>query len=158
MLAEVARRSRVARMHSSGRFQLWGRVDFDCLPELFSRSTLVVMPSRRETFGLVAVQAMLCHTPVAASYVGGLRHTIVPRETGAHFAPGDVAALAFVITALINNRPLAEWLGHRAGDWASRAFAQDSPESGFRRILKVQAGDGVDDPKTQIFPKGNFAG
>lgn len=144
VLAEVTRRPRLAKMHSAGRFQLWGRVDVDCLPELYSRSTLVVMPSRRETFGLVAVQAMLCHTPVAASYVGGLRHTVVHRETGAHFAPGDASALAFIIAALVNNRPLAEWLGHQAGRWASRAFAQDSPESGFHRILKVQAGNSVD--------------
>jgi hypothetical protein len=127
-------------MHRSGRLTLWGRVSAEALPEIYSRSTVVAMPSRRETFGLVAVQAMLCSTPVAASAVGGLRDTVVPRETGAHFEAEDSSALAFILQSLIRNRSLARWLGGRAGRWAEENFGRFSRAGGFGRILDSQVG------------------
>ncbi|MEA2998626.1 MAG: D-inositol-3-phosphate glycosyltransferase [Sphingomonadales bacterium] len=130
----------VAAMHRSGRLTLWGRISTEALPEIYSRSTVVAMPSRRETFGLVAVQAMLCNTPVAAAAVGGLRDTVVPRVTGAHFAPDDSYALAFILQSLTRNRPLARWLGGRAGRWAEENFGRSSRAGGFGRILESQVG------------------
>lgn len=127
-------------MHRTGRLTLWGRVSTEALPEIYSRSTVVAMPSRRETFGLVAVEAMLCRTPVAAATVGGLLDTVVPRVTGAHFEAEDRYALAFILQSLVRNRPLAGWLGRRAGRWAEENFGRSSRAGGFRRILDAQAG------------------
>lgn len=136
----VAGHPAIAAMHRSGRLTLWGRVSAEALPEIYSRSTVVAMPSRRETFGLVAIQAMLCNTPVAAAAVGGLRDTVVPRMTGAHFEAGDSYALAFILQSLTRNRALARWLGGRAGRWAEENFGRSSRAGGFGRILDSQAG------------------
>lgn len=56
---------------------------------------LVVVPSRWEGFGLVAVEAMRAQRAVAASNVGGLRDIVVPNETGILFdatSPSEIAA------------------------------------------------------------------
>ena len=137
---EVARRPGAEKLFQQARVILWGRVDTESLAELYSRSTIVAMPSRRETFGLVATQAMLCEAPIAASYVGGLKHTVIHKRTGAHFEPGDSEALAFIISALVRNSAIARWLGANAGRWARKAFAHDSAQGGLNRILDVQDG------------------
>lgn len=138
LVTRFAERPYIARMHASGRLMVWGRVDLECLPEIYSRSALVIMPSRRETFGLVAVEAMLCEAPVLGSYVGGLKHTVLHGWTGGHFAVGDAGALAFLAQSLICNRRLAAWLGGNARIWATEAFGLESPNAGFNRILRAQ--------------------
>lgn len=55
---------------------------------------MCVVPSIYETFGLVAVEAMTCGTPVIASRVGGLAHTVKDGYSGLHFVPGRSDHLA----------------------------------------------------------------
>ncbi|HEX8238269.1 MAG TPA: glycosyltransferase family 4 protein [Allosphingosinicella sp.] len=136
----IGRMPALREMHCAGRLILWGRVAPEALAEIYSRSRVVAMPSRRETFGLVAVQAMLCGTTVVAATVGGLRDTIVPRRTGLHVAPGDPSALAFVLGGLLRHPRLARWLGAEAREWAQPLFSDDGEHSGLRRILICQEG------------------
>jgi glycosyltransferase involved in cell wall biosynthesis len=59
---------------------------------------LVVMPSRWEGFGLVAVEAMRAGKPVVAAAVGGLSEIVVEGTTGRLVPPGDAASLATALT------------------------------------------------------------
>ncbi len=59
---------------------------------------VVVMPSRWEGFGLVAVEAMRAGKPVIASSVGGLREIIEDGVTGLLVAPDDPMALTTALT------------------------------------------------------------
>lgn len=52
------------------------------LPTFYSAADVVVVPSTYESFGLVALEAMACGTPVVASRVGGLQWTVRDAETG----------------------------------------------------------------------------
>ncbi|GAA1810540.1 glycosyltransferase [Nesterenkonia flava] len=52
------------------------------LAELFRRSDAVLVPSYSESFGLVALEAMACGTPVLAHNVGGLAELVRHRRTG----------------------------------------------------------------------------
>lgn len=60
---------------------------------------VVVMPSRWEGFGLVALEAMRAHKPVIASAVGGLQSVVSDGVTGILFPAGDHAALARAISS-----------------------------------------------------------
>ncbi|WP_137128946.1 glycosyltransferase [Rhizobium sp. FY34] len=66
---------------------------------------VVVVPSRWEGFGLVAVEAMRAGKPVVAASVGGLAAIIVDRETGLLVPKNDPDALA---KALLS-RPAQDW-------------------------------------------------
>jgi D-inositol-3-phosphate glycosyltransferase len=52
------------------------------LADFYSASEAVLMPSRSESFGLVALESQACGTPVIAAAAGGLRYAVVDGETG----------------------------------------------------------------------------
>ena len=52
------------------------------LAELMRGARIVLVPSHSETFGLIALEAEACGTPVIASAAGGLREAVVHGETG----------------------------------------------------------------------------
>ena len=59
-----------------------GRVNQSDLPYYYSAADVLVVPSYHETFGLVALEAMACETPVIAARVGGLKTLIKHGQTG----------------------------------------------------------------------------
>ncbi len=66
----------------------------DSVADLLRSADLFLLPSRSESFGLGALEAMACGVPVVASRVGGLPEVVVDGETGALEAPEDVDAMA----------------------------------------------------------------
>jgi D-inositol-3-phosphate glycosyltransferase len=79
-----------------------------------------VLPSYYESFGMVALEAMACGSPVVASRVGGLTTTVRDGVTGCLVPDGDPAALADRIEALLAD-PATRWrLGREGVRWAAR--------------------------------------
>ena len=88
------------------------------LPYYYAAAEVVVMPSHYESFGMVALEAMACGTPVIASRVGGLAHLILDGETG-YFVPSqDPQALAEKLRLLFIDDELRQRLGTRAAEYA----------------------------------------
>jgi D-inositol-3-phosphate glycosyltransferase len=83
-----------------------GKRDQDLLPYYYSAAEVVVMPSHYESFGMVALEAMACGTPVIASRVGGLRFSVVHGYTGWHVPVANPDALAAAIIKLFKNDAL----------------------------------------------------
>lgn len=59
-----------------------GAVRQSMLPDFYSAADVYVLPSYSESFGLAALEAMACGTPVVVSRVGGLKTFINDGETG----------------------------------------------------------------------------
>ncbi|MGH3440635.1 MAG: glycosyltransferase, partial [Nitriliruptorales bacterium] len=62
------------------------------LAELYRAASVVLMPSRSESFGLVGLEAQACGTPVVAADVGGLRAVVEGGFLVAGHDPQDHAA------------------------------------------------------------------
>ena len=86
----------------------------DTLPYYYSAADVCVVPSHYESFGLVALEAMACGTPVIASRVGGLQHTVEDDVTGMLVPAGDVDALAEKLRLVLTDRELRARLGSNA--------------------------------------------
>jgi D-inositol-3-phosphate glycosyltransferase len=103
-------RKMVMRMNLAERVAFWGSQRQDLLPYFYSAAQALVLPSRYESFGMVALEAMACGTPVIASRVGGLQYTVEDEQNGLLFPEGDWQLLSDCIRETIENRPLRERL------------------------------------------------
>lgn len=90
----------------------------DTLPYYYSAAEVVVMPSHYESFGMVALEAMACGTPVIASQVGGLAFLVQDGVTGYFIPDDDPQALAEKLALLVCNSGLRNRLGQQAADYA----------------------------------------
>jgi N-acetyl-alpha-D-glucosaminyl L-malate synthase BshA len=70
---------------------------------LLSVADLFLLPSKQESFGLAALEAMACQVPVVASRVGGLQEVIDHGVTGFLHAPDDLDAMAASGIALLGD-------------------------------------------------------
>jgi D-inositol-3-phosphate glycosyltransferase len=84
----------------------------------YAAADATVMPSYYESFGMVALEAMACGSPVVASRVGGLTTTVQDGVTGRLVPEGDPAALAAAITPLLGSAE-GRRLGQQATRWAA---------------------------------------
>lgn len=92
----------------------------DTLPYYYSAADVLVMPSHYESFGMVALEAMACGTPVIASKVGGLSFTVQDGITGFHVPDRNPEALARKISLLLKDHDLRSRLSTQAVQWVQR--------------------------------------
>lgn len=91
-----------------------GKQDQDNLPYYYSAAEVVVVPSHYESFGMVALEAMACGTPVVASQVGGLAYLVQDGTTGYVVPDGDPQLLADRLSALLSDVGLRQQMGDQA--------------------------------------------
>lgn len=77
-----------------------GNLDHDKLRELYNISDVSVVPSRFEAFGLVAIEALACGTPVIATKVGGLTQ-IINKDVGVLISTDDYVSLSKCIKNIL---------------------------------------------------------
>ncbi|HLH45957.1 MAG TPA: glycosyltransferase [Acidimicrobiales bacterium] len=126
--AEVARVERlVASLGLAGRVRFVPAQPHEMLSTYYRAADVCVVPSRSESFGLVALEAAACGTPVVASAVGGLTTLVDDGRTGYLLDPHDVGAWADHLRLLLGSparlRPLGRAAALRAGayTWARAA-------------------------------------
>ena len=108
------------------------------LPAYYAAADVCAVPSLHETFGLVALEAMACGTPVAASDAGGLRELVRHGETGLLCKPGDDAALAEALDALLSDAAVARRMGE-AGVSRAQSFTWDASASRLASVYEQVA-------------------
>lgn len=95
-----------------------GKRGQDTLPYYYSAAEMLVMPSHYESFGMVALEAMACGTPVVASQVGGLAFLVQDGVNGLVVPNDDPKLLADRLELLIRQPELREKLGRQAAAYA----------------------------------------
>ena len=119
-----------------------GSIDQPRLALWYSAADLCAVPSLTESFGLVALEAMACGTPVVATRVGGLQTVVEDGESGLLVPPGDHAALAEAIEQVLMDHRLRTHLAHGARDRAEHFTWQrvgDGIEALYDRVLAARA-------------------
>jgi len=106
------------RLGIRGVVTFLGSKNQDTLQYYYAAAEMVVMPSDYESFGMVALEAMACGTPVIASDVGGLAFLVKHERTGYRIPARDTEALADKITHLLTNEVERRRIGQRAACWA----------------------------------------
>lgn len=97
-----------------------GKRGQDTLPYYYSAAIAVVVPSHYESFGMVALEAMACGTPVVASQVGGLAFLVQDGYTGYTVPVDEPHALADRLTTLLQDPELRAQMGRQAANFAKQ--------------------------------------
>ena len=90
------------------------------LARWYRAATLVMVPSYSESFGLVAMEAQACGTPVVAAAVGGLRTAVRDGYSGVLVGSHDPRHYAMAVRELISAPASLARLAHGAREHASR--------------------------------------
>ncbi len=105
------------------RVTFTGKVDLSALVRLYCTTTILVMSSLHEGFGLPAAEAMACETPVVATSAGALKEVVGSGGAGILVPPRDPKALAEAISALLKNKKLRAFMGKKGRKRAEENFA-----------------------------------
>lgn len=107
------------------RVQFLGAVDDTTLHARYGEADIVVVPSRYESFGLVAVEAMMHGKPIISSDVGGIPEVVRHRVDGVLVAPGDPDQLAEAIDRMLSDHAERAAMGTAARERFERHLGID---------------------------------
>jgi glycosyltransferase involved in cell wall biosynthesis len=107
-------------------------------------AALFVMPSWRESFPYVMLEAMSAGVPIVSTDVGGVREAIADGRDGMRVAPADPAALGRAIVTLLDSGDLRARLAVAARDRVARDFTRQGMLTGLSDLY------------TQILKSGDF--
>jgi len=97
------------------------------LAGFYQVADVLIMPSRSESFGLVAAEAQACALPVVASRIGGIPHVVSDERSGILVPVGDAAAFAGALDRLLGNDELRHSMSEaavvKAADFSWKATA-----------------------------------
>jgi D-inositol-3-phosphate glycosyltransferase len=119
--AELARaKARAGDLGVAGRVLFLPPVAHDRLVDYYRAADVVVVPSRSESFGLVALEAAASGTPVVAAAVGGLPAVVEDGVTGFLVEGRDPLDWATPVSLLLDDSELAGAMGSRAASRSGR--------------------------------------
>jgi glycogen synthase len=118
----------------------------------------VVLPSRYEPFGIVALEAAAAGAPLVASTAGGLGEVVVDGETGVSFAPGDVAGLARAAGAVLADPAAATRRARAARKRLGSAFEWGRIAADTASVYATATRGGAAELGRPKIPTGNVFG
>jgi glycosyltransferase involved in cell wall biosynthesis len=112
----------INKFNLSHRVKFTGKLSYEALVSLYSRKTILVMSSLFEGFGLPAVEAMACKTPVVVTTAGSLKE-VVTEDCGILVPPKDPIALKDAILKLLSDSELRKKMGENGRRRAVENFS-----------------------------------
>ncbi|HNO76815.1 MAG TPA: glycosyltransferase family 4 protein [Phycisphaerae bacterium] len=120
--------------------QVLGVVPIERVGELMSDACCFCMPSLREPFGLVYLEAMNAGLPVVALNLGAPRDFVVNGETGFLVEPHDIPGLADALENLVANSKLCAMMGKRARDRVSAEYTWEVTQARMAKAMREVMG------------------
>jgi glycosyltransferase involved in cell wall biosynthesis len=111
-----------------------GKVENKIIPNIYVGADVFVLPSTREPFGNVILEAMASGKPVIGSCVGGVKEMIIDGVTGYHAQPGNDRHFSELILRVLLQRGLREQLGANSRRRAIDCYDKDLI---MERIMRV---------------------
>lgn len=113
--------------------QMFGALPHKLMPTFMQSADILVLPSLRDAFPLVALDGMASGLPIIASNVGGLPEIVANEQTGILVPPADDAALESAITRLARDDGLRLRMG-KVGRSRSLEFTWERSVSSMQRV------------------------
>jgi|GEM_PF-1732866 len=106
---------------------------------IYALADIIVVPSRQESAGLVAVEAGFFKRPVIATSVGGLGETIKDNVTGILVESENAAQIGEAIRRLVEDRELARKIGEQLNSYVTTEYGSsyitDTIESIYKQLI-----------------------
>lgn len=109
------------------------------MPAFYRACDVICIPSRSESFGRTAVEAMALGTPVVATAVGGLAETIEDGVTGLLVAYGEVKLLVSALAQVLEDKGFGTPLASAARRYVEQHCQQDAHREKIRDIVRRMA-------------------
>jgi glycosyltransferase involved in cell wall biosynthesis len=107
---------------ATAKVEFRGEVSESALRELYARSSIFVLPSKKEGFGLVFAEAMAFGVPVVAARAGGAVDVVTHGETGLLVSGGEEAEIAGAVSTLLCDSTRCRQMGNAARHRVQRQF------------------------------------
>ena len=116
-----------------------GFIEHDKMPAYYAQADLFVLPSRRESFGLVLAEAMACGLPVVATTAGAIPEVVEDGVTGLLVPPDDPEALAGAMNSLLGDPAKMKAMGAQGREKVEKHFTWDKVAErvveGYHKVL-----------------------
>jgi N-acetyl-alpha-D-glucosaminyl L-malate synthase BshA len=132
---EMARVGReVVRLGLEKKVQFLGKQE--SVQEILQMVDVFLLPSEKESFGLVALEAMACGVPVVASRVGGLPEVVQHGKTGYLAEVGDIQEMSEGVLQLLTNDSLYKTFSEQAVAWARETFPVERAVESYETVYE----------------------
>ncbi|ACV23991.1 glycosyltransferase family 4 protein [Methanocaldococcus fervens] len=123
------------RKNNLNNIELLGKKSFVETASFMRKCSFLVVPSRSEGFGMVAVEAMACSKPVIATNVGGLKEIVTDKYNGLLVEKNNPKNLKEKILELINDENLRKTLGKNGKEF-SKNFSWKKCANNVREVYE----------------------
>ncbi len=108
----------------------------DALPSLLGPADIFCLASTEESFGLSALEAMACGTPVVATRVGGVPEVVEDGRSGILVGVEDIQGYARGLASLLGDRERAAAMGRAARERAVHHFDREQIVRRYERLYE----------------------
>ena len=108
----------------------------DEVEDILRRADLFLLPSRQESFGLAALEALACGVPVVGTRAGGLPEVVIDGECGVLREVGDVEGMAEAAIRLLEDEELHRRFATEGRRWAVERFDRDRIVGQYRELYE----------------------
>jgi N-acetyl-alpha-D-glucosaminyl L-malate synthase BshA len=129
----------VVRLGLESKVQFLGKQE--SVLEILQMVDVFILPSEKESFGLVALEAMACGVPVVASRVGGLPEVVQHGKTGYLAEVGDIQAMSEGVLKLLTNDLLYKAFSKQAVAWARETFPVERAVKSYEAVYQEACDD-----------------